>query len=370
MDRKGRHDRLSGRRVCAVKTVLPVRLAHAPPGVAAIPRRVDRQVPDTAGQKRDLQHMERGRADQRPAKRRADRDDHRHLRGNLMSDQPGYTRLPNDIIEAMPYLGNGELRVLLAIARKTIGYQKESDRVSVSQIETLTGLAHRHALSALKSLVERGFISQEQIGKQSYKYSVKPVPLGNQLPTGTSTPREPEPVPLGNQFEEKPVPLGNTQKKDLKEKKESSAGAKSAARTPREKKEKDPTPEPIVLALADACKIDRSRAPREQRQQLYQSAGILYRAGKKAGQDEEQIAKAIEYVAGWFKKHDWRGQKGQAPAPAQVREVWRQAIDARNGHGSYPIPPTVAAAAAPKAPAAPIESRRSVLEARMREAGK
>jgi phage replication O-like protein O len=41
-----------------------------------------------------------------------------------MADQPTFTRIPNDIIEAMPSLGNAELRVLLAIARKTHGWQK------------------------------------------------------------------------------------------------------------------------------------------------------------------------------------------------------------------------------------------------------
>lgn len=164
-----------------------------------------------------------------------------------MADQPGYTRLPNDIIEAMPYLGNAELRVLLAIARKTIGFQKESDRISTSQIESMTGLAHRHALSALQSLVDRGFIAQEQIGKQSYKYSVKPVPLGNQSPTGTGTPREPEPVPLGNQLYEKPVPLGNTQKKDLKEKKEKGSERATRATPPTKQASLSSLSEPVQV---------------------------------------------------------------------------------------------------------------------------
>jgi len=147
-----------------------------------------------------------------------------------MTDPPTFTRIPNEIIEAMPTLGNAELRVLLAIARKTIGYQKESDRISFSQIEDMTGLAHRHVSTALQSLTKRGFIGQEKVGKQAYEYSVKPVPVGNQFPTGTSSPREPEPVPVGNQLEEKPVPLGNTQKKESLKKKERSVSALS--RTP------------------------------------------------------------------------------------------------------------------------------------------
>ncbi len=171
-----------------------------------------------------------------------------------MTDQPNYTRLPNAIIEAMPTLGNAELRVLLAIARKTIGYQKHSDRISLSQIEAMTGLTHRNAHAALHALIAKGMVVQEQIGKQSFIYSIEPVPVGNQLAPkpvpvgnqyheGTSTRREPEPVPVGNQLAPKPVPVGNTQKKDLKEKRKESERVQS--HTPR-----PPTPIPKRTAQA------------------------------------------------------------------------------------------------------------------------
>lgn len=160
-----------------------------------------------------------------------------------MSDQPGYTRLPNDIIEAMPYLGNAELRVLLAIARKTIGFQKDADRISVSQIETLTGLTSRNAQRAIVSLLEKGYITREQIGKQAYSYAIQTISPRdteqNHVPTEPISPRDTEPYPLGTRIEVKPYPLGTTQKKDLKQKKErESEGAKAPRKLPRTETQK------------------------------------------------------------------------------------------------------------------------------------
>lgn len=156
-----------------------------------------------------------------------------------MSDQPGYTRIPNAIIEAMPYLGNAELRVLLAIARKTIGYQKDADRISVSQIESMTGLTSRNAQRAIMALLEKGYITRQQIGKQSYSYAIETISprdtVENHVPTDPMSPRDMEPYPLGTRIEVKPYPLGTTQKKDLKEKKE--RGSERAPRAPRTPKQ-------------------------------------------------------------------------------------------------------------------------------------
>jgi hypothetical protein len=99
---------------------------------------------------------------------------------------------------------------------------------------------------------------------------------------------------------------------------------KRAPRTP-----KEPIAEIIILTLADECKIDQQIATKTQRDQLYQSAGILARAGAKLNQSPEQIADAIRYVASYFRLRHWRGKKGESPTPALIREVWREAIDAR-----------------------------------------
>ena len=155
-----------------------------------------------------------------------------------MADQPGYTRIPNDIIEAMPYLGNAELRVLLAIARKTVGFQKSGDRISVSQIEGLTGLTSRNAQKAIGALLEKGHISREQVGKQSYSYSLQTISprdtVSDHIPNDPISPRDTDPYPLGTRINPKPYPLGTTQKKDLKEKRKGSERATRATPPPKQ----------------------------------------------------------------------------------------------------------------------------------------
>lgn len=111
---------------------------------------------------------------------------------------------------------------------------------------------------------------------------------------------------------------------------EGSVTRKARTRTPRKK-------DLIFEILAEVCKIDWTICTHVQRQQLNQTAAILREAGEKKEQTEQQIIDAIRYVAKWYAKHDWRGQKGEAPTPATIREVWKQAIDARpkpaaNGH--------------------------------------
>lgn len=141
-----------------------------------------------------------------------------------MSDQPTFTRIPNNIIEAMPYLGNAELRVLLAIARKTIGWQKECDVISVSQLATITGLTSRNTQQAIVALLDKGLISRESAGKQGYCYTLQTISprdtVSDHIPSEPISLGDTEPYPVGIQLEVKPYPVGITQKKESKEKKE------------------------------------------------------------------------------------------------------------------------------------------------------
>jgi phage replication O-like protein O len=79
----------------------------------------------------------------------------------------GYVAIANEITEALakinlrPY----EWRTLWVIFRKTYGWQKKEDKVSVSQFQVLTGLDRRHQRKAIKTLFEKNIIFK---GKDSY----------------------------------------------------------------------------------------------------------------------------------------------------------------------------------------------------------
>ena len=57
-----------------------------------------------------------------------------------MSKYSGYTQLPNIFDALMPYLSEGEFKILYHIARQTIGFHKEKDRLSFTQLQKATGL--------------------------------------------------------------------------------------------------------------------------------------------------------------------------------------------------------------------------------------
>jgi len=56
---------------------------------------------------------------------------------------PRYTQVPDELFdELMPFLSGAELKVLLYITRKTFGWKKDSDNISISQM--LNGVERRH----------------------------------------------------------------------------------------------------------------------------------------------------------------------------------------------------------------------------------
>jgi phage replication O-like protein O len=219
-----------------------------------------------------------------------------------MTDAPTYTRIPNDIIDAMPTLGNAELRVLLAIARKTVGWQKECDVISTRQIEHMTGLGHRHVLTALDTLLAKGLIDRAPAKRRGFCYRL--VTLGDQSPRVTSSPRVPDLVTLGDQSSLDPVPLGDQQKKESKEKKETHG-------------ESDPLYGSMFGEVARVCRIDLKLCTKAQRMQVAQTSKALRKAGK--------LPDEVPKVERWWYLSDWRGKKGDAPRPAQLIEVWPQA---------------------------------------------
>jgi phage replication O-like protein O len=84
---------------------------------------------------------------------------------------PNTTQIPNEVFDSlMPHLSGGELKVLLYICRRTFGFRKDSDSISLTQIahgittkagralDQGTGLSKRHVINALKTLEKRNII--------------------------------------------------------------------------------------------------------------------------------------------------------------------------------------------------------------------
>lgn len=76
-----------------------------------------------------------------------------------MLPAPNYTQIPNVIIDKwMSVLSGLELKVLLFITRKIVGWHKVRDRISITQIEKSLGASRGKICEAIKSLESHGLI--------------------------------------------------------------------------------------------------------------------------------------------------------------------------------------------------------------------
>lgn len=86
----------------------------------------------------------------------------------MASPQPedGYTRIANELIEALVRfrIPGQELRVVLAIARKTYGYGKKQDTISYGQIAQMTDIPRPKVIKHVKSLVSKKVLGSTHQG--------------------------------------------------------------------------------------------------------------------------------------------------------------------------------------------------------------
>ena len=110
---------------------------------------------------------------------------------------PNYTPVPDQLFdEQLPDLTGAELKALLYIMRRTFGFKKESDNISLSQICTGittregrvldrgTGLSKDTAVRALRGLEEKNVIRRirrrsEEKGDEPTSYSLNTIPVSD-----------------------------------------------------------------------------------------------------------------------------------------------------------------------------------------------
>lgn len=86
---------------------------------------------------------------------------------------PNFTQAPNEIFDYwLPLLKEAELKVLLVIMRKTFGWHKSRDQISLSQMQDLTGLHKQHVVKAALSLQKKGLIIKKVSGKNGIQTTI------------------------------------------------------------------------------------------------------------------------------------------------------------------------------------------------------
>lgn len=77
--------------------------------------------------------------------------------------QKNYTQVPNALVDYwMARVSSPQYKILSAIARKTIGWQKSEDAISIKQLKNITGLSHATVIKDIKCLVARDLIFQRK----------------------------------------------------------------------------------------------------------------------------------------------------------------------------------------------------------------
>lgn len=90
-----------------------------------------------------------------------------------MHDQ-AFTMIPNAVLAAMPAMKDAELRVVLAVARMTIGWQLDERELSISQIEVLTGLSRQGVVNGIAAALARGVLARRSTGSELPETSRRP----------------------------------------------------------------------------------------------------------------------------------------------------------------------------------------------------
>lgn len=151
-----------------------------------------------------------------------------------------YTKLPNEFVDdVMPTISAISTVVYVAIARRTIGWQKDSDSISLSQLVRATGLTRPSVVKAINELTQRNLIAvkrqQSNQVSESNVYTILTSSKNDLLPSQFNLLPDDDVVnkinypsknnlpDVVNEIDHQVVNEIDTQKKDTKRKKDSSA---------------------------------------------------------------------------------------------------------------------------------------------------
>lgn len=246
-------------------------------------------------------------------------------------DPPNYTQIPNALLDrAMALMSGAELKVVLSVCRRTIGWHKRRDRISLTQLQQMTGLSRHSVIDAVRSMVAAGWIEQFADG-DSFAYQFHVIDFKESSaeisPSAESALTVVQKVhqPSAESAPEL-VQKVHTQKKgkklEKKEKESDGAPARAALAVPDQTHDESGSAEPqrrtlygnCFVAVARACSMDE-RVPMLAKRI---SVAAKYLAQREVGPE------CIAEFGGWWHLNDWRGKRGDLPTPERVTELWLQ----------------------------------------------
>lgn len=84
-----------------------------------------------------------------------------------------HTQISNDFIDKhMAELSGAEVKIFIAISRKTIGWHKDTDKISISQLMELTGLSNRQIINSINFLNNKNLITTIKSQGRSTEFEI------------------------------------------------------------------------------------------------------------------------------------------------------------------------------------------------------
>lgn len=80
---------------------------------------------------------------------------------------PEHTQVPNSFFDMMDDMSDVELRVTLCAIRKTFGWHKKKEAISLTQYQKMTGLSRQGVLNGIEEAEKRGTIKKAGTGKRN-----------------------------------------------------------------------------------------------------------------------------------------------------------------------------------------------------------
>lgn len=254
----------------------------------------------------------------------------------------GFLKLPNDWIDrALPTMTPAEWMVMTVILRQTLGWQKERDAISLTQLQQKTGLSRHTVIDAIRGLAKRGWIKAYEQGIRSVYEPC--FDAGAEIALDeTSAEIAPPLVQKLHQASAEIAPevvqkLHTQKTKDTNQKKNKDRVQRRASRArapvdaspvsgdppPEEQKafkrnglsaEEDQRQKELFYGLAEICVLDSK----------IKGGQIKNTATKLRNADEQANGEALKAFLEWWKTSHFLGHKGVPPSLYHVMDNWRK----------------------------------------------
>lgn len=143
---------------------------------------------------------------------------------------PNYCQVPNVLLdEWISKLGNAEFKILMYMCRKTFGWHKIKDRISLSQMTKATGLTRSNIISAIRSLCKLGLLMKMKIGKVGQEQTYYEIIIHDNSNNSYQSYKKTPPSPVAGPTKET---LTKEKEKEKEEKEKVLCGVKTPAPPP------------------------------------------------------------------------------------------------------------------------------------------